>query len=619
MCGIFGIINYRSHEPVAAPLLKEALSGMVHRGPDDEGMFLDGYAGLGMRRLSIIDRAGGHQPVFNETGGLALVFNGEIYNYRELREELTGKGHVFKTSSDTEVIVHLYEEYGERAPLRLNGMFAFAVWNRTKKELFLARDPVGIKPLFYADYDGRLVFSSELRPIVSLPGFPRDADPEAITDYLSFYYVSAPKTMYRAARRLPQGSSLTLSDDAYSIKRYWHYTFEETKMSEGEAVEATVSTFRGSVARHLQSEVPLGVFLSSGIDSTAIAAMMSTLGHSLRTYTIGYENGGTYNELNEARLVAEKYGTRHSDCILHPLDLTRSIPDIIAHFAEPHGDWTQAALYHLAREAKKEVTVVLAGMGGDELFGGYPTLIAAQAARYYRLLPGPLRSLIRAGVGHLPVSHERLSFDFKARAFVASAELPPEQAHHGFKEIFSSAERMALTGRPDAGDPFNVFRQHLPDVRDERLLNRLLYLDLNVFLPACALHVTDMATMMNSVECRVPFLDREMIELSARIPVSLKLKGLTTKYILRKTFNSALPPEILKMPKKGLAMPTSFWLKGPLRDFVLDTIAAAETRRAMDMNYAFARKLYDDHCSGKSDNTRKLTCLLSLLFWHARA
>ena len=412
MCGIFGKINFQTKTAVDKNQLKSAIDAMSHRGPDDEGIFVDRYAGLGMKRLKIIDLESGHQPIFNETGNLVIVYNGEIYNYIELRDELLKKGHKFKTKSDTEVILHLFEEYGPECLEKLNGMFSFAVWDTKKEEMFIARDRLGIKPLFYSINNGTLIFSSEIKSILTDSSIKREMDEQAFTNYLSFYYVSSQWTIFKNIKRLPPAHYIKIKNGQVEIKEYWDYLFGSVKITEKQAIEEIDGTLLQSVKRHLQSDVPLGVFLSSGLDSTSIVAMMSRLSYDTKTYTIGYENGGTYNEINEAKLVARKYGTDHSDCILKPARIEEYLPRIINHLAEPHGDWTHIALYYLSKESRKDVTVVLSGAGGDELFGGYPTLTAAKIAKYYRKFPHFVKNLIKSAVYRLPSSYKRLSFDF---------------------------------------------------------------------------------------------------------------------------------------------------------------------------------------------------------------
>ncbi|PIU83491.1 MAG: asparagine synthase (glutamine-hydrolyzing) [Elusimicrobia bacterium CG06_land_8_20_14_3_00_38_11] len=615
MCGIFGIINFEKRNLVEKNEIKIPLDLMSHRGPDDEGIFLDDYAGLGIRRLKIIDIAGGHQPISNETDDIIIVYNGEIYNYIELREDLIKKGHRFKTKTDTEVILHLYEDLGVNCLEKLNGMFAFAIWDKRKKELFAARDRLGIKPLFYSVTDGSLYFSSEIKSILSCKNISKEMDILAMVNYFSFYYISAPWTIYKNIKRLQPGHYLFLKNGNIEINRYWKFSFKEEKIDEIECIGEIKRTLLNSVKRHLQSEVPLGVFLSSGLDSTSIVAMMGKLGQATKTYTVGYENGKTYNEIDEAKIVAKKYNTIHSDCILKPKQVEEILPEVIKHLAEPHGDWTQVALYYLSQQSKKDITVVLSGAGGDELFAGYPTLTAAKIANFYNKLPKAVKNFVKHTVNKLPTCYDRLSFDFKSKSFIKGSDMMPEMAHLKYKEIFSDDERQKLLYNIAGQDPFDVYKQHLENVEGEKLLNRLLYLDLNVFLPDCVLQVTDMTTMMNSQECRVPFLDLEMLNLSEKIPVNLKLRGLTTKYILRKALKEFLPVQIAKLPKKGLAMPTPFWLQNELKNFTDEIISDAESRNRGMFNFNYIKQIQKEHTEGKKDNTRKITCLISFFLW----
>lgn len=616
MCGILGKINYANARPVGEAELKRPLFELLHRGPDDEGVLTDRHCGLAMRRLKIIDLEGGHQPVFNEDRSVAVVLNGEIYNYRELRKELE-REHRFRTNSDTEVIAHLYEEHGEKCLEKLNGMFAFAVWDARRQELFVARDRVGVKPLFYADLGGSLYFSSEIKSLLAFNGMPRDLDQQALADYLSFYYVSSPRTIFRHIRRLPQGHFIKVSGRKSEVRPYWRYRFRPQRMSEADAARRLEETLLASVKRQLVSDVPLGVFLSSGLDSTAIVAMMGKLGVRPKTYTVGYEGGGTYNELAEARLVAEKYGTEHHDCLLGPEDVRTALPAAMHGFAEPHGDWSCLAMGKVSAQSRPDITVALTGAGGDELFAGYPTLTAAKVGRFYQYLPGPVKAAVRAAADRLPVSTRRLSLDFKIKSFTRGAAFRPEVAHMKYKEILTPEDIRGLMPSLRHADPFEVFAQHLPSVASARLLDRLLYLDLNVFLPYCSLHTTDLVTMFNSQEARVPFLDNEMLALSEEMPLALKIKGFTTKHIVRKALRRYLPEEILNMPKKGFNMPTAEWLKGELLDFAKDSIAAARERQPDFCDYAYAERLLREHLDGRRDNTRKLTCLISLFLWGA--
>lgn len=617
MCGIYGKINFGTKNTITEQEIKIPLDLMTHRGPDDEGIFLDRYAGLGIKRLKIIDVAGGHQPISNETDDIVIVYNGEIYNYLELREDLIKKGHRFKTKSDTEVILHSYEEFGCNCLEKLNGMFAFAIWDKKKEELFVARDYLGIKPLFYSIFNGSLYFASEIKTILSDKSNPvsREPDPQALINYFSFYYVSSPWTIYKFIKRLHPGHYMLLKNGKLEIKQYWDFSFKNTQIREADCTAEIEKVLLASVKRHLQSEVPLGVFLSSGMDSTSIVAMMGKLNQPTKTYTVGYENGRTYNEIDEAKLVAEKYGTEHFDCILKPTQLEDFVPDIIDHLAEPHGDWTQAAFYYLSQQSKKDITVVLSGAGGDELFGGYPTLTAAKIAALYRKFPKLLKQFLSSIAKKLPTSYDRLSFDFKVKSFIAGADMEPEKAHLRYKEIFAEDERKKLLCNAYNYEPFDVFSQYLGNIQKETVLDRLMHLDLKVFLPDCALQGTDITTMMNSQECRVPFLDKEMINLSERIPADLKLRGFTTKYILRKALKKYLPEKIANMPKKGLAMPTGFWLRKELKNFTSEIFSQAEKRNNGFLDFNYIKQLQKEHVDGKRDNTRKLTCLISFFLW----
>ncbi|MEW6556604.1 MAG: asparagine synthase (glutamine-hydrolyzing) [Elusimicrobiota bacterium] len=615
MRGIYGIVNFEKKNPVEQNEIKVPLDLMTHCGTDDEGVFLDRYVGLGIKRLKIIDLQGGHQPIFNETGDIVIVYNGEIYNYLELREDLQKKGHQFYTKSDTEVIVHLYEDSGVNCVKKLNGMFVFAIWDKKKEELFIARDRIGIKPLFYSIFNGCLYFASEIKSILAEKTISKEIDNQALINYFSFYYISAPWTIFKYIRRLYPGHYIILKNGKIEIKQYWDFKFIPEQNNIQEVISQIKNTLLNSVKRHLQSEVPLGVFLSSGLDSTSIVAMMSKLKYLTKTYTIGYENGKSYNELEEAKLVAKKYNTEHYDCILKPNQVEEFLPEMIKHLAEPHGDWTHIAFYYLSKQSKKDITVVLSGAGGDELFGGYPTLTASKIALFYKKLPKPIKKFIKFVTNKLPASYERLPFDQKAKLFVAGADLPSEKAHLRYKEIFADDERQKLLYNIFQYNPFDVYKQHLENVTTEEVINRLLYLDLKVFHPDCTLHVADMATMMNSQECRVPFLDMEMIQLSEKISLNLKLHGLTTKYILRKALKEYLPSKIAKMPKKGLAMPTSFWLQKELKGFVDSIFSEAEKKNRDMFNFNYIKQLQKEHLEYKKDNTRKLTCLISFFLW----
>ncbi len=619
MCGIFGHITLEGG--AADPtLLEQGLSMLRHRGPDDSGMFLDGPLGMGAMRLAIIDRDGGHQPLGNEDGSVYVVFNGEIYNHLDLRRNLIKRGHQFRTQSDTEVLVHLYEDDPDRFLQQLNGMFALAIWDRNRQRLLLARDRTGIKPLFVSEWEGTFFFSSEMKALLSLPSFPAEWDYQALNDYFSFYYVTAPRTLYRNIQRILPGECLTIESGTVNSRRYWNYTFQHEHERQPESyIEEFTELLEQSVERHLQSEVPVGVYLSGGLDSASIVAMMSRLHGNINTYSVGYQEE-SYSELGVARVISEQFQTNHHEYILTPELLIELLPRVIRQLDEPHGDWTHVAISHLSQKARDDVTVVLSGAGGDELFGGYPTLIAARFAAAYRIIPSLIRrNIIRPIVEALPTSYRRMSFDFKAKSFVAGADESPERAHHLFKEVFSIDDRHRLFSRdlqemiPQV-DAFGVFESHLDGFSEPEMINRLMYLDLKVFLPDGILYPMDIMTSAYSLECRAPLLDTQMLDFSASVPWKLKIRGLTTKYLMRRAMQSQLPAECVTMPKKGFLVPTGPWLRGPLHSFVREIISASSSSDQL-LNRREMERLLEEHVDGVRDHTRRLSCLTSFLLW----
>lgn len=593
-----------------------------HRGPDEEGFLVSEGVGLVIERLKVIDLQTGQQPIYNETRDVAVVYNGEIYNYRELRESLEKQGHKFTTQSDTETIVHLYEEHGADFLNRLNGMFAIALWDFKRRLLLLARDPAGVKPLFFTTVGGVLRFASEIKAILEDPTVPREADPDALWDYLSFYYPTAPRTMFRHIHRLPAGHRLIAQSGKVSVERYWDMSYSpEEAPSQGEWEERVRETFDASVRRHLQSDVPVGLYLSGGIDSSSLAASASAATSKLKTYSVGYEES-SYSELSEAREVAKFYGTDHHEFVLESRLVSDLLPEAIKNLDEPHGDWSHLPNYFLSSQAKKSVTVVLVGTGGDELFGGYPTYLAAKAGRMYRKIPDLVRrGIIKPFVEAWPSTDSRMSLDFMAKSFVRGADSPLERAHHGFKEIFNAPERGRLLkssapGVYGAGDPFAVFEQYQDRYDKMDWMDRLMYLDFKVFMADCSLQVNDRTTAAHSLEGRVPFLDKEMISLASRIPWRWKVRRWTTKFLLRQAMSRRLPQSVLRMPKKGFLLPGAVWLKGPLKPLVQDVVAAAEKDLGWLFDFKQINRLIEEHQAGRQDHTRRISCLVSLFLWN---
>ncbi len=608
MCGICGIASARG---AADPERLAAMSAtLVHRGPDSAGEFLDGPIAMAARRLSIIDLETGDQPIGNEDGTLHVVQNGEIYNYRELRRGLERAGHRFRTSGDTEVILHLYEEHGDAFAERLRGMFAVAIWDARRRLLVLARDRFGIKPLYYRVTGDGLEFASELRAL------PRgEIDLDALDAFLAFNSIPAPLTIFREIRKLPAGHLLVWDESAGSVdvRRFARPApaWEERDGSEGELAEELRARLRDSVRAHLVSDVPVGVLLSGGVDSSLLAALAAeeTAG-PVQTFSIGFEER-SFDELADARLVAERYATRHRELVLRP-DAALLLPALAEAFDEPFADSSALPTYLVSRLAASDVKVALSGEGGDELFGGYYTYAAdLLAARV-----GGLTRLARPLVERLPTSTSRASLDYRAKRFVRAAHLPPLERHHGWKEIFSADARAELTGRHGAFDPVDLLRARYAETGGADELARLQDVDLGLYLVDDLLVKTDRASMAHSLEARVPYLDTVVSDLALALPTRLKVRGLRKKLLLRKAAEPLLPKRIVDGKKRGFSIPAAAWLRGELEPFARETLAPDRIARQGYFRPDAVGRLLDDHGSGREDLSRQLWGLLAFTLWH---
>jgi asparagine synthase (glutamine-hydrolysing) len=625
MCGIAGELRFERGERASAERVRAMCDVMVHRGPDDFGGHLQGEVGLGMRRLSIVDVAGGQQPLGNEDGTVQVVCNGEIYNSDALREELVGRGHRFRSRCDVEVIAHLYEDEGPDAVRRLEGMFAFALWDARRHRLVLGRDRLGIKPLYLAESPRGLLFGSEAKCLLA-GGLEGRIDLQGLHDYLTLGYVPDPASIYAGVRQLPAAHVLVVDVAPEGVRRrlerYWslagHATSAAPRRSEAAWAEELLGTLREAVASHLMSDVPLGVFLSGGLDSGTIVALMHELGVApIRTFTIGFAER-TYSELELARAVAQRYGTEHHELVVRP-DAATLLPRLVRHFDEPFADSTAIPVWYVSELARRHVTVVLCGEGGDEVLGGYQTYAAAKLARLYRRLPRALGAgLVPAVVGRLPVSHERVSFDYKAKRFVTGAYLPDAAAHLWWKTVLAEDVKRTLYANGTAARvaPTGRLYDALWDEADGDPLDRLQYIDTSLYLPADLLAKADRMSMAHSLEARVPFLDRRVVELGRRIPSRLRLRGVTTKHILRRAMAGRLPEPILRGGKKGFNVPMSAWLAGELRDFAHDLLAPARLRRQGLLDPAAVGRLLEEHVSRRADRSHALWTLLVLSVWH---
>ncbi len=607
---------------MAGELLRAMNTTLAHRGPDDEGYYVDGPIGLAMRRLSIIDLSGGHQPIANEDDSVRIVFNGEIYNFPEIREELVSAGHRFSTGSDTEVILHLYEEMGEACVTRLNGMFAFAVWDFPRRRLFLARDRLGIKPLFYSWEPGKhLFFGSEIKAILAA-GVDRKPDYQALYDYLSLMYVPTPATAFASIRKLPPGCTLTCSPTGMDIRRYWDIPLPrngEEGPASADYEEEVLSLVETAIRRQMIADVPIAALLSGGLDSTTVAAVMARkLRVPFRTFTAGFDRS-SYDESGEARLVAETLGTDHMEEVVRP-DMIDSIPELLTFFDEPFADYSAIPTFLVSRMAARHVKVVLTGDGGDEAFAGYPTHVAYRVSKIFTMIPRWIRQgIINPLVMALPTSMDRISFDYMAKRFVTGADLPMEQGHYWWKVIFNEQEKQQLL-RPEflsrhLRDSFEVFDRHFREAEHAHPLNRLLYVDAKTFLLDDNLTKVDRMTMANSLEARVPLLDHELFERLATIPPHIKSRGLQTKRLLRRAVKSLLPPRIRKGKKKGFTPPLPYWIRDELKPLLIDVFSPKRLSRTGILNGDYCAGLLQEHLQGKKDNNRQIWTILSLVCW----
>jgi asparagine synthase (glutamine-hydrolysing) len=610
MCGICGIATTRGGADVDA--LRAMSDLLVHRGPDSAGEHVDGGVALAARRLSILDLEHGDQPIANEDASCVVVQNGEIYNYPELRRELERAGHALRTHCDTEALVHLYEEHGVGFAERLRGMFAVAIWDAPRRRLVLARDRYGIKPLYYRHAGDELRFASEVRAL------PRgEIDLDALECFLAFNSIPAPYSIFRDVRKLPAGHVLVWEDGAVTIERFARpgpAPDDDVRTGdEAELIEELRARLRDSVKAHLLSDVPVGVLLSGGVDSAALAALAAQeTPEPVHTFTIGFTER-SFDERAEARLVAERYGTEHHELLVRP-EPELLLQALAEAFDEPFADSSALPTYLVSRLAAEHVKVALSGEGGDELFGGYYTYSADLFAD--RL--APLARVARPLVEALPASTRKASLDYKAKRFVRAAHLPPLERHHGWKEIFSAEARAELTGRNTAFDPVDVYRRRYAETAGAPQLARLQDVDFGVYLVDDLLVKTDRASMAHSLEARVPFLDPLVTHLAFALPTRLKVRGLAKKILLRKAVEPLLPQEVVHGRKRGFSIPAAAWLRGELEPFARETLSPENVRRQGFFQPGPVTRLIDEHVAGKEDWSRQLWGLLAFTLWYER-
>jgi asparagine synthase (glutamine-hydrolysing) len=623
MCGITGIADLSG--PVRAEILQRMTRTLRHRGPDEESFHLPAPApggvaiGFGFRRLAIIDLTGGRQPMCNEDGSIWIVCNGEIYNHGDLRAELEGKGHSFRTHCDVEVLLHLYEERSTDCLTKVNGMFALAIWDDKNQTLFLARDRLGKKPLYYRHTPTQLIFGSEVKALLAHPDCPWELDARNLSKYLAYEYVPSPHCIFKGINKLSAGHWLTWKNGETRVSRYWDIKFSggADHRTEDEIAEELRERLKEAVRLRLISDVPLGVFLSGGIDSSSVVAMMAELipPERIKTFAIGFEEK-SFDESGHARRVAKFFGTDHREQILQGKAMLDILPEVAAFLDEPLADASIIPTYLLSKFTRQHVTVALGGDGGDELFAGYPTFQAHRMTAFYKVPRILHERLIQPLAECLPVSSDNFSFDFKVKRFLRGMGLRPEIRDQFWVGSFTPDEQRALLHGPAPEiDDYEDIVQAEKNCNSRNSMERLIYLYCKFYLQDDILTKVDRASMACSLEARAPFLDYTFVEFASAIPFRFKLKGLTAKYILKKAMRKRLPPEILGRGKKGFGIPVAKWFREDLREPMLDLLSESRIRRQGIFNPSEVTRLVDEHLHGSKDNRKQLWTLFLFELW----
>jgi asparagine synthase (glutamine-hydrolysing) len=619
MCGIFGILNLDGR-PAERAALQAMARVSVHRGPDDEGFHIEGSCGIGMRRLSIIDVAGGHQPLSNADGSLVLVCNGEIYNFRELRRELEALGHRFATGSDSEALLHGYAQWGDEVVQRLNGMFGFALWDARRRRLLIGRDRLGIKPLYLYRDARRLAFASEAKALLALPGIEAAIEPSALHPYLSLGYVPAPASLFKGITKLPPATLLAIERGRIEQTRFWRIPHAiEPDVPEAEWIERVRARLDQAVRMQMVSDVPIGAFLSGGVDSSTVVGLMAAASaRPIRTYSIGFEGAAAdeyYNELPYARRVAGLFGTEHREILVRP-DTAALLPRLLWHMDEPVSDSAFITTYLVSEFARREVTVILSGVGGDELFGGYRRYLGDHYQAYFHRLPSWLRRTATAAGRRLPSDRHGplLNFSRLAKGFLESAALPFEERYRAYVEVFPREEAARLLGREGATGADRIAEAFL-DAPGEDGLNRMLSVDAQTQLPDDLLLLTDKMSMAASLECRVPLLDHELVELAARMPQAIKIRGGRLKHAMKEAVSGLLPRDVIERKKRGFGTPMGAWLKRDLSPLMHELLSRASIESRGLFRYPVVRELIAQHESNRIDGTDRILALMNLEIW----
>lgn len=618
MCGICGIRGALDKN-----ILTNMVNTLIYRGPDSEGFYIDENEriGLGIRRLRIIDLKTGDQPIHNENNTIWIVFNGEIYNFKELRENLVKKGHIFYTQTDTEVIIHLYEEYKDDCVEHLRGMFAFAIWDKSEKRLLLARDRIGIKPLYYSFVDNRLVFASEIKSLLQDSSIPRQINFTALDKYLTFLYIPAPLTIFEGINKLFPGHTLSLKDGKIEIKKYWQLDFCSRKDSEGGYIERIKENLKEVVKLHMISDVPLGALLSGGLDSSTIVGLMSQItNYPIETFSIGFEDRfSSYNELEYSRAVAKLFRTKHHEFILKP-NISKTLPQIVNFLDEPFADSSAILNFLICQEARQFVTVALSGIGGDEIFAGYPRYLGAMASRYYDFLPFIVRASLKGAAKFIPESRKSGNATSRIKRFLEVGTLPFEERYIQWISYFNPEMKNALytnyfKGLLKDSKSSSIHKKYLNEIETKDSLNKISYLDIHTYLPDDLLIMADRMSMANSLELRVPFCDHKLVELMASIPISDKLKGFKLKGLFKKTIKYMLPAKVLNKKKQGFMVPLADWLREDLKFYICDVLSAADIKKRGFFDSQYVQQLLNRHFNNQKVFTHQIWALFVLELW----
>ncbi|MEJ5330081.1 MAG: asparagine synthase (glutamine-hydrolyzing) [Desulfobaccales bacterium] len=622
MCGIFGYINFA--EEKVNYNLEDALDYLKHRGPDEKGFWSENGIFLGIRRLSIIDLAGGQQPIWNEDGTTCIVYNGELYNFMDLRPELESRGHKFKSKSDTEVVLHSFEEWGPKCLCRFNGMFAFAIWDNRERTLFLARDRIGEKPLYYYHDKEKIIFASEIKAILATSEVLRQLNLRGLANFLAFGHAVAPETILKNIYKLLPGHYLSVSKEHFRITSYWDVGDNPqlpvgAQLSEQEYSEHILNLLDDSVRRRMIADVPVGAFLSGGVDSSAVVALMKRHGSGpVKTFSLGFDVGGAYNELADARRVANHLGTEHYELKVNDLDLVNLLSKLIYHYDEPFGDAAGFPIFILSCFAREHVKVVLAGDGGDELFGGYRRYVADRFASTYQKLPNWLIGKVIPSIINKIPRFRRLKTIFKTLPII-----DPAARYASWLQIFSKDMQAELFTSHfweelNDYDPVWIYPHYFK--KSDKIctndnLNRLLYIDLKTWLPDTYMEKVDKATMACSLEARLPLLDHRLVEMAFQIPGYYKIQGISTKKIIKRAVKGLLPKSVLKKPKHGFAVPTDPWFRGKLKSFAFEVLMDDKTLQRGFFNRNVVERLWQEHVNGRNVWNNHLWLLLNFELW----